>query len=250
LGAIQQMRVIILSAGYGTRLYPLTLNLPKALIPINSRPLINFLMEKLKLLRKYHPIKEVIIVSNNKFYRKFLRWKKKYKISVNILNDGSNTPKDRLGAVKDIKFAIGRKKGNWLIIGADNLFEDDLLGFLEFATKRIPYPSIGIYDVKNKKEARRFGVVKISPKKRILELEEKPQKPSSTLIATCIYFFPQECVRFLDLFLSKVNDADVVGKYIRWLVEKSPVFGYRVKGKWIDIGHLGSLKLAQKIFTY
>ncbi|MCP4652524.1 MAG: nucleotidyltransferase family protein [Candidatus Omnitrophica bacterium] len=242
------MRVIILAGGYGTRLYPLTINLPKPLIPINGKPIINFLLDKVERLRENFTVTDIRIVSNNKFSKKFLSWQKRYCLKVNVLNDGSNTVEDRLGAVGDIKFAIGRKKGDWLVIGGDNLFEDDLSNFLKFALKNKPYPCVGLYDLGNKSIASRYGVVKINSKKRIEKLVEKPTKPASSLIASCVYFFPEESLSFLDNYLKETNACDAAGGYISWLVSRTKVFGYTFKGRWLDVGHKDSLKLAQSSF--
>lgn len=245
------MKVIILAAGYGTRLYPLTLELPKSLIPVNNKPVINYLIKKIDILRKKIEIQEVRIISNNKFYNDFLKWQRVNKISgVKIINDGSNTPQDRLGAVKDIKFAIGGdKKDDWLIIGGDNLFEDNLVNFLDFAFKKKPFVSVGLYEIDNKKEASRFGVVSLNKEKQLLELKEKPKKPFASLIAACIYFLPKDSLDFLEIFIQKEDGVDAAGKYIAWLIKKYKVFGYTLTGRWIDIGHYDALKEAEKEFT-
>ena len=104
-------------------------------------------------MKKEFPVKAVVVVSNNKFYKNFLNWKKKYKIEIDIINDGSNRPEDRLGAVEDINFAIAGKQDDWLILGGDNLFEDSLSGFVNFAYKKNS-PCVGLHDVRNKKDAR------------------------------------------------------------------------------------------------
>ena len=239
------MRILVLAAGYGTRLYPLTLNLPKSLVPVCNKPLMNFLIEKIGTLRKDFPVKSVVVVSNNKFYKDFLSWEKKYKINVDIVNDGSNTPEDRLGAVKDMEFAIAGKQDDWLILGGDNLFEDNLSGLVKFAYKKNS-PCIGIYDVKDKKTASRYGIVEINENKKIIRLEEKPKKPFSTLAATCIYFFPKNSLKFLGIFLKNEKTTDAAGKYIKWLTTKTEVYGYVLNGSWTDIGHIDSLMIAEK----
>ena len=147
------MRIAILAAGYGTRLYPLTEKIAKPLVLVNNKPMINYLVDKIKILGRNFSIEEVRIVVNNKFYKSFLTWKKKYKIKAKILNDGSNNPDDRLGAIKDMKFAIGPTKADWLVLGGDNLFRDNLVKFIKFAKEKAPYPSIGLSDVKYKKMA-------------------------------------------------------------------------------------------------
>lgn len=239
------MRILILAAGYGTRLYPLTINLPKPLVPVCNKPLMNFLMDKIGIIKKEFPVKNVSVVSNNKFYKNFINWKKKYKAQVDIINDGSNTPADRLGAVKDIKFSIAGKYDDWLILGGDNLFEDDLVEFLNF-TYRKNSPSMGLYDVKSKKIASRYGVVGINKNKQIIKLEEKPKDPFSTLAAACIYFFPKKSLKFINMFLKEDKNPDASGKYIKWLINKTKVYGYVLKGSWTDIGHIDSLKIAEK----
>ncbi len=242
---MKELRVLILAAGYGTRLYPITINLPKPLVPVCGRPLINFLIDKIEKLKSKFEIKELNIVSNEKFYKNFLKWKKKYNINANIINDGSTSPEDRLGAVKDIKTGIAGKKKNWLILGGDNLFTDNLVDFLEFSFKKNK-TCIGLYDVKKKKLASRYGIVKIDKERRIVKLEEKPKNPFSTLAASCIYFFPKDSLKLLDTFLKLEKHPDASGKYIKWLSEETEVFGYTLKGKWTDIGHIDSLRLAEK----
>ena len=242
------MNIAILAAGYGTRLYPLTLRTAKPLLPINGKPMINFLMDKMAVLRKYFPIEEISIVVNNKFYKSFIAWKKKYNIKAEIINDGSNSNDDRRGAIKDMKLMIGDSKADWLILGGDNLFEDNLVEFIKSALRMRPYASIGLYDVKYKKDARRFGIVELNKRKRIVKFEEKPKRPSSTLAASCVYFFPKQSLGLLDLFISQHQDFDAAGKYIGWLSKEAEVFGHELKGKWIDIGHLDSLKQAEAEF--
>jgi len=242
------MRIIILAAGYGTRLYPLTKRIAKPLVSVNNKPIINYLVGKIKVLAKNFPIDEVRVVVNSKFYKSFLTWKKKHKIKAKILDDGSNSPDDRLGAIKDMKLAIGKTKADWLVLGGDNLFQDDLVEFIKFARAKKPYPSIGLYNVKCKKMATRFGVVMLNKGKRIVKFQEKPKKPFSTLAASCVYFFPKQSLHLLDSFISKNGSGDVSGKYIAWLSKESKVFGYILEGKWIDIGHFDSLKQAKREF--
>jgi len=237
------MHIVILAAGYGTRLYPLTKRIAKPLVTVNNKPMINYLVDKIKNLADSFSVDEVRVVVNNKFYKSFLAWKNKYKVRVKILNDGSNSPDDRLGAIKDMKFAIGKTKADWLVLGGDNLFQDDLLGFIKFAKKKKPYPSI-----EYKKMATRFGVVKLNKEKEISKFQEKPKKPLSTLAASCVYFFPKQSLHLFDSFISHNGSVDASGKYIAWLSKESKVFGYTLGGKWIDIGHFDSLKQAEREF--
>lgn len=242
------MRIVILAAGYGTRLYPLTHRIAKPLVPVNGIPMINFLMRKIEGLKKRFPIGEIIVVVNNKFYKSFLKWKDKYNFKVTIYNDGSNSPDDRRGAIRDIKFAMGKKKGDWLVLGGDNLFEDDLSDFMKFSLSKNSSPCIGVVNVGSKKEATRFGIVKLNAKGQIVQMQEKPKKPASTLAATCIYYFPEKSIKLLNEFIRTKEWIDAAGKYISWLSEETKVYGRRLKGQWLDIGHFDSLDSAKKIF--
>jgi len=132
-------------------------------------------------------------------------------------------------------------------MGGDNLFEDDLKDFLRLSYK-LRYPCLGLYDVGDKEEAKRFGIVKLNSRKRVVEFEEKPKRPKSTLSATCIYFFPKNSLKLLDLFVSTHDNVDAAGRYIAWLSKKTKVYGEVFKGEWLDIGHKDTLKVAEKIF--
>jgi len=240
------MRILILAAGYGTRLYPLTLKVAKPLINVNGVPVINFLMDKVSGIRKRFPVEELRIVANNKFYESFITWQKEYNIDINIINDGSNSPDDALGAVGDISLAIEGELSDWLVLGGDNLFEDDLIEFIEFAQRKKPHPSIGLYDIRGMGEASRFGIVNVDDQKEITNFQEKPENPLSTLAACCVYFFPKESLDLIEVFISQDGNVDTSGKYIEWLVKERKVFGHTLRGKWIDIGDFQALKLAEK----
>lgn len=244
------MRILLLAAGYGTRLYPLTRYVPKALLSVGGKPFINTIIDKLKPLIERFSADEIIIVSNNKFYKKFVSWKKEYKAKVKIINDGSNSPRNRLGAIGDICFSLnGRKKDDWLILGSDNFFDWDLVDFVNFSLKKSPYSCVGIYKLSKLSLAKHFGVVKTDREKRIKYFAEKPKNPESGKVATCIYFFPKESLSYLNDFLKETDKPDASGKYIEWLIGQSRVYGYSFKGRWIDIGHKSNLIEVERIMS-
>ncbi|OQX82196.1 MAG: hypothetical protein B6D56_00355 [Candidatus Omnitrophica bacterium 4484_70.1] len=238
------MRVLILAAGYGTRLYPLTLHTPKALLSLGKSCILDFLVEKIDNLKEKVKIDEVIMVSNHRFYEKFLEWNKRKNLV--ILDDGSTSPKKRRGAIGDIKFAI-HKSDDWLILGSDNIFNWELDGFVHFSLEKRPYPVIGMYKVKDKEKAMQLGVIK-KEGDLVKELIEKPEEFISDLVATCIYFFPKESLGFIDKYIEEKKDMDMIGNYIRWLAKKTKVFCYLFEGLWVDIGTKSSLKEAKRIF--
>ncbi len=239
-------KAIVLAAGYATRLYPLTLNIPKPLLKITrSKTVLDFIIDDLQASGL---VEEAIIVTNNKFYRDFLRWSKtrSKKIRVSVVNDGTSSNEDRLGAIGDIYFAVKKKKisGDIIVIGGDNLFDKGFASFLKFALDKKPFVSLGLFDIRDKKEATRFGVVSVDKTSCVSCFEEKPPKPKSTLVATCLYYFPQPTLSFLEKYILDLKTSkDAPGNYIRWLLGQDRVYGFTLsKGHWHDIGHFDSYK--------
>ena len=168
------MIAIVLCGGYGTRLYPLTLNQPKALLPIANKPLLNYIIEK---INEVGDIKKIIIVSNNKFFKNFKLWLDKYKDSfeknIKILNDGTNNNEVRSGGIGDLWFAIEKEniRDDVLIVAGDNLFDFSLKPFINFFKQNNNIVN-AVYKLGSKKKAKRFGVVELKSK-QIVSFEEK-----------------------------------------------------------------------------
>lgn len=102
------MQAIILAGGYGTRLYPLTINAPKPMIQIGEKPMIEYLVEKLRKIEEVH---DIFIVSNGKFSCVFDEWLKNSKYTnIHIINDGTISNEDRLGSVGDIQYVLEHRK--------------------------------------------------------------------------------------------------------------------------------------------
>jgi glucose-1-phosphate thymidylyltransferase len=244
------MKVLILAAGYGTRLYPIITDTPKPLLLIADKPLIDYALDN---IRKIADLKEVIVVTNQKFAQNLERWAEMhaaFPAPVRVVNDGTTTPENRLGSVGDIQFVLKQQplQDDLLVIGGDNLFDFRLDAFVDFARQKSPSVSIGLFDIKHKEEATKFGVVAIDAKGGVASFEEKPAQPKTSLIAMCVYYFPQETLGLVAQYLRETNKPDKAGDYIRWLVEKNSVFGYQFQGKWYDIGSLESYHEAQKQF--
>ncbi|HQP91078.1 MAG TPA: nucleotidyltransferase family protein [Candidatus Omnitrophota bacterium] len=241
----RKAKALILAAGYATRLYPLTLNIPKPLLKItNTRTVIDFIVDDL-----LHSglTNEIIVVTNHKFYGDFCKWKKeRSKDNISVLDDGTLSNDDRLGAVGDINYAVKKRtiKDDLIVVGGDNLFDRGFSKFLRFALKKSPYASLGLFDIKDKREASSFGVVSIDAENRVVSFEEKPARPKSTCVATCMYYFPKETLSLLNKYMNDPETKkDAPGNYIRWLMQNDKVFGDVIEdGRWHDIGHFDSYK--------
>ncbi|MCS7180460.1 MAG: galactokinase [bacterium] len=228
------MKAIILCAGYATRMYPLTLVKSKNLLQIGGIPMVEHIMQK---LNKVPQIDKILIVSNNKFYHDFKSWAEN-KNNVFVLNDGSNSEKERLGAIGDIKFAVDRVEDDeFLIIAGDNLFEFDLLDFVNYGRKN--GTTVGIKRVEDINLIKKYSQVLLDEKNRIIYFEEKPQNPKTKDAAICVYYFPKGHLnKYLTEYLKENNNPDQAGLFIQYLHKKIYVYGYVFKDNWFDIGDI------------
>lgn len=243
------MKALILAAGYGTRLAAVAKDTPKPLLTVAGQALIDHVVD---LLQDAAEITEIVVVTNNKFYGHFTRWAEanKGKTPIRIVNDGTNTPDDRLGSVGDINFVWKNEKtqDDWLIIGGDNLFDQGLGAYLALCRAKSPSVTIGLYDIHDIKAATKFGVCAVDGQGKVTALLEKPRDPPSSLIGMCLYYFPRQTLAYIDEYQAQNGALDAAGSYIQWLVEKKSVYGFQFSGKWYDIGSIESLNEAQEHF--
>src|SRR5208282_850457 len=141
-------------------------------------------------------LSEIVVVSNNKFTLHFQKWAESQggrTCPIRIVNDGTNTPEERLGSVGDIRFVWQQETSlqDWLIIGGDNLFDGDLSHFVNFAISKNPAMTIGVFDIHDIQAATKFGVLTIDADQKVTSFQEKPKKPASSLIGMCLYYFPK-----------------------------------------------------------
>ncbi len=245
------MQVILLAAGYGTRLRPLTNNTPKPLLEVAGRPIIEYLLDD---LYQNVSVDGVFLVSNDRFYKNFLDWQdiKRYP-NLKVINDGTLSNEDRLGAIGDLKFVLDREEieDEVLVAGGDNIWEESIKGFVQFSRQRYPGIGLGVYDLKDIEKARSFGVVELDDDSRIISFEEKPQQPKSSLIGMCLYLFPKGKIKeAIEGYLSDSSrPRDAIGYFLKYLVGKDKVFGYIFEKKWFDIGSLPAYEEANDFFN-
>lgn len=241
------MVTLILAAGYATRLYPLSLQTPKALFSVRNAPVIEHILRKTEAL----PDSSVYVITNNKFYSQFLAWSEVVgKGRVRIVNDGTNSESERLGAIGDIGFFLRttRLDEDVLIIGGDNLFDWQLTDFVAYARQKNGVPVIGLFDVGDREHASSLGVVTIDRKGQVTAFIEKPKDPPSTLTSVCIYFFPRQTLKYVAEYIAENPAADTSGEFIRWLSARIPVYAHEFRGSWFDIGNKKTLEEAQTKF--
>ncbi len=242
------MKAIIPAAGYGTRMYPLTLDKPKALLKIRNKQIIEYIINKIIEIKD---IDEVLIITNNRFYLQFLKWKEDFicDVPIKIINDNTNNNEDRLGTLGDVNLVIKRENifDDIIIINSDNLFTFNLSDIHSFFMKYLN--SIVLRKVENLEEAKNYGNVKINNKNKIIDFVEKPSKPQSTICSTGIYLFSKEIIKLIKDYLAEGNSSDKMGDFISWLYKKIDIYGYMInEEKWFDIGDIESYEKAKREF--
>src|SRR3954470_6542159 len=178
------MNILILAAGYATRLYPLTLTKAKPLLEVAGKRMMEWVIDNLEPIEG---IEKVFVVTNSKFAADFQAWadgyaRKHAKLAFEIVNDGSTSDADKLGAIGDIHLVIDRAglaNSDLLVVAGDNLFNESLGEFGAFCRKH-KQPVLGVYDVGSMDEAKKYGVVAVNDEGVIAQFVEKPAEPPST----------------------------------------------------------------------
>ena len=244
------MNALILAAGYATRLYPLTLNKAKPLLVVGGKPIIEWVVDN---LQDVPDLETIYVVTNDKFAGDFQAWSERYQdrhpqFRFKIVNDGSKSDADKLGAIGDINFVVTREnlsQSSLLIIAGDNLFTESLEGFVVCA--KGSEATVGVYDVGDREAIKKYGNVLIDDDGIITHLEEKPQKPRGTLAAIALYYYSPLVLSLLTTYLAAGNNPDQPGRFVQWLYTRKPVKTYQIKGKWLDIGSKETLENADAI---
>jgi glucose-1-phosphate thymidylyltransferase len=246
------MKVLILAAGYATRLYPLTLTQPKPLLPVAGLPMIDYVLDNLAPIGG---ITGVYVVTNAKFAGHFQKWADQYratkaKLDFTVVNDGSTDDSNKLGAIGDLHLVLTREKldDDLIVVAGDNLFSEKLTRFGEFCCQKNA-PVLGVYDVGSLDQAKKYGVVALDREGRIAKFEEKPALPASTLIGIALYYYPRSFFPMIHQYIAEKNNPDQPGRIIQWLYPRTPVYTWTVPGLWYDIGSKETLEEANRIFA-
>jgi glucose-1-phosphate thymidylyltransferase len=246
------MKVIILAAGYATRLYPLTLTQPKPLLPVAGKPMVEYVLDNLAPIGG---IDRVIVVTNAKFASHFQKWSDNYrstksKMNFTVVNDGSTDDTNKLGAIGDINYVIEKERvdDDIIIVAGDNLFSDKLGDFGKFIREKNA-PVLAVYDVGNLEEIKKYNSISIDASGKITFFEEKPKEPKSTITGIALYYYPKSSIPLIKQYVAEGNNPDQPGRLIQWLYPRTPVYTWRVPGLWYDIGSKETLEEANKIFA-
>jgi glucose-1-phosphate thymidylyltransferase len=234
--------VLVLAAGYATRLYPLTLDTPKPLLDVGGRALVDRLLEQVHAIEG---IDGTIVVTNAKFAGRFADWAEARGDGIVVVDDGTTTDDDRLGAIGDIGFVLDTLAldDDVVVVAGDNLFGADVAGFGSYA-RETAAPVLGVRDVGDIAEMPKYNQVVTDERGRITFFEEKPRGATSTLMGVALYFYPRSALPLIRRYLAEGNNPDQPGRLVEWLYTRVDVLTWRVPEPWYDIGSLESLHAA------
>jgi glucose-1-phosphate thymidylyltransferase len=227
------MKALILAAGYATRLRPLTDMIPKQLLPIAERPMVDWILDRIAETSA----DEIHLVTNARFAGDFERWAQDKDVRVH--NDGTTSNENRLGAIGDIEFV--ELDDDLLVVAGDNLFDYSLADYEAYWRAHPGASSVAVLDVGDPELAKKYGIVDVDEEDRIIGFVEKPEDPPTTLCATATYLYAREHVRLIPTYLEEGNPPDQPGNYVAWLHARAPVYAYRFEGEWYDIGDANQL---------
>ena len=238
------MKCIILAAGYATRLYPLTENFPKPLLDVGGKPILDWLIEDIKTT-----VDEFIVISNHKFAGHFEEWAKEKDIKITVLDDGTSTNESRLGAVKDIEFAVKELdiKDDCIVMAGDNLLDFSLKDFADFAVSK------GNSCVMCHREDRlaalqKTAVITLDEDNAITSYEEKPVEPKGNLAVPPFYYYRAQDILRVSEALESGCGFDAPGSFAAWLSSKTAMHAFVMPGKRYDIGDVESYERVKEIF--
>ena len=238
------MKCLILAAGYATRLYPLTENFPKPLLKVGEKTILDWLVDDID---ESGAVDEYVVISNHKYAHHFEAWARTKQQKVSVVDDGTESNETRLGAVKDIQFAI-EKLGlddDMLVIAGDNVLDFSLRRFVEYALQKKASCIMRYYEPETKR-LQKSGVVSFDDTDLVLKMSEKPAAPETNWCTPPFYYYTREDARLVGKGIEAGCGTDAPGSYISWLCMQSPVYAMEMPGSRYDIGTVESYEKVQR----
>lgn len=215
-------KAVILAGGKGTRLYPITCEIPKPLLSVKKRPIINYLVD----LFLKQGVREIAVLVNKDFRDEFNWWKKRYynKNKIKFLEE--QKPLGTFGGLWHLKKWIS--KSPFFLTNGDELKKIDLNQMNQFHNQRSVLGTVALVKVPNPQN---YGVV-VCKKGIIQEFLEKPKNPSSNYINSGLYLFSPEVFNYHPGSKFSMVEKNLFPK----LAKEQKLAGFKFSGKWMDCG--------------
>lgn len=238
------MKCLILAAGYATRLYPLTENFPKPLLKVGEKTILDWLLDDIETSNS---IDEYVVISNHKYVTHFQDWAKDKPYKITVVDDSTESNETRLGAVKDIQFAIDTLKldDDMLVIAGDNVLDFSLTKFIAYAKKKNTSCIMRYFEGKEEK-LKKCGVVSINNNDEIIKMVEKPSSPESNWCCPPFYYYTRDDAKRIESAIKDGCGTDAPGSFIAWLATKVTVHAMEMPGSRYDIGNLESYEAVKR----
>jgi len=240
------MKCLILAAGYATRLYPLTENYPKPLLKVQDKAILDWLIDDID---DAGLVDEYVVISNHKFAHHFVDWAKTKTQKITVVDDGTESNETRLGAVKDIQFAI-EKLGlddDMMVIAGDNLLDFSLTHFAAYAKQKNASCIMRYFEPEHKKLIK-SGVVTVDETDRITNMTEKSPNPATNWCCPPFYYYTKADAKLVAQGIEAGCGTDAPGSYIAWLCTQTSVYAMEMPGSRYDIGNLESYEAVQRTY--
>lgn len=241
------MKCLILAAGYATRLYPLTENFPKPLLPVGDKTILDWLVDDIDASGL---VDEYIVISNHKYAHHFDKWAKTKMQKVTVLDDGTESNETRLGAVKDVQFAIDTLglDDEMLVIAGDNVLDFSLNIFIRYAKEKNSTCVMRYYEPDSQKLLK-TGVVTVDEGDLILHMTEKSPTPATHWVCPPFYYYTKADAKRVQTGIESGCGTDAPGSYIAWLCEQTKVYAMEMPGKRYDVGNMESYEKVKAEYT-
>ena len=244
----ENMQAVILAAGFGERIRSSGGKTPKALLEVGGRSILDYLLD---FLTADPGIKTIHVRTNALYYPAFKEWLKgcKFMGRVELSSNGVLSPHGKLGAVADLEDHCSKKavKEDLIVAAGDNIFDFSITPFLDFC-KETDGDVVAVKENRNVKTLTEGGVVVVTSNDRIIDFEEKPQKPKSHLYALPLYRLSEDTISCLKKFLVNGQDTDHLGSFLAWSYRRRPLFAYRVNGERYHVTDPASYKKIRSLF--
>ena len=238
------MKCIVLAAGYATRLYPLTENFPKPLLKVGEKTILDWLLDDIGTSGE---VDEYIVISNHKFAEHFRDWASGQPLPVTVVDDGTETNETRLGAVKDIQFAMDELQldDDMLIIAGDNVLDFSLTEFIRYAKEKNTSCTMRYYE-SDEARLRKSGISEVGENDLLLSLEEKPSIPRSHWCTPPFYFYKRDDMRKISDAIADGCGTDAPGSLVSWMCTHSTLHSMVMPGRRYDIGDIVSYETVKR----